>query len=203
MKLLVVTLALTACGDVDNSRHIADAPAAPEIDAAPIGAALNGLRWEIPCGEHNTGTGCIAAAPAPQTAMLAGSAGTTYHVQLRFRGVTELKTYTDGVTDGYFNTGGTVNTDGYNVYKLEVSSPAQSYYLNAGTEDQRAVALDYQQTISIAGGATVTLTADPQDGAEVQNLDADGTPIVIPGIAPAPAAFDGQFIQMDVVGISP
>ncbi|HEY0253423.1 MAG TPA: hypothetical protein VGC41_17940, partial [Kofleriaceae bacterium] len=69
-------------------------------------------------------------------------------------------------------------------------------------ELQRAVALDYQHVVPIDGGATVTLTADPQDGAEVQNIDTSGTPIVVPDIAPAPAAYDGQFVQMDVISIA-
>ncbi|MFT3696842.1 MAG: hypothetical protein QM831_27115 [Kofleriaceae bacterium] len=195
-------MALSACGDVDNSRHILDAPPAPEIDASltPIGAALNGLRWEIPCGTHTGATGCVAVVPAPVTAMLSGSG--TYQVELRFRGVVELKTYANGTTTGTFNTGGDENSDGYNLYKLSVSAPAQSYYLNAGEELQRAVALDFTAKIPIAGGATVTLTADPQDGAEVQNVDLDGNPIVVPDIAPAPAAYDGQFVQMDVVAIT-
>jgi hypothetical protein len=36
---------------------------------------------------------------------------------------------------------------------------------------------------------------------EIKNLDAQGTPAVVPGVPPAPAAFDGQFIQMDVVSV--
>ena len=42
----------------------------------------------------------------------------------------------------------------------------------------------------------------PIDGHEIENLDPAGMPIVIPDIAPAPAAYAGQFVQMDVVSVA-
>jgi hypothetical protein len=51
--------------------------------------------------------------------------------------------------------------------------------------------------------ASVSLSADTVDGIEITNLDANGNPIVVPGIPPAPAAYDGQFIQMDVINVVP
>ena len=46
------------------------------------------------------------------------------------------------------------------------------------------------------------LTAMPIDGHEIENLDPSNTPIVIPDIAPAPAAYNGQFVEMDVVSVA-
>lgn len=166
-----------------------------------IAAELNGLRWEIPCGAHTTPTGCVAGSTQVKTATLAGDTSQTYQVTLRFRGVAELKTYTGGTVDNYWVTGATENNSGYNVYKLGISSPSATFFLNGGPEEQRSVLIDYQRTIPMTGGSTVTLTADAQDGGEVQNVDENGIPIVVPDIAPAPAAYDGQFIQMDVVSI--
>ncbi len=46
------------------------------------------------------------------------------------------------------------------------------------------------------------LSVMPIDGHEIENVDAGGTPIVIPEIAPAPAAYAGQFVQVDVVDVA-
>jgi len=37
---------------------------------------------------------------------------------------------------------------------------------------------------------------------QVENVDASGTPFVVPGVAPAPAPYDGQFVQVDVVSVA-
>ena len=51
-------------------------------------------------------------------------------------------------------------------------------------------------------GAEVTLEAESFDLRQMRNRgDADGPPIVVPGVAPAPDWYDGQFIQMDVVTV--
>ena len=54
----------------------------------------------------------------------------------------------------------------------------------------------------MAAGATVTLLADVVDGHEIENVDPAGTPIIVPGVPPSPAAYNGQFIQMDVDAVS-
>jgi hypothetical protein len=171
-----------------------------------VAVTLTGLRWEIPCGGDASATVCTCTDPSPVVATLAGVSGTTYNVQLRFRGVIEQKTYTGGTadaTDPSFYVGGADNGDTYNVYKLEVTAPAQTYFLNNGTSGiEHSWALDYTKTIQMTAGATITLTAAAKDASQIKNLDATNTPIVIPGIAPAPAAYAGQFIQMDVVSVT-
>jgi hypothetical protein len=52
-------------------------------------------------------------------------------------------------------------------------------------------------------GARITLAADTVNGSEIINRDANGSPIVVPGISPAPTAYNGQFIQMDVIDVVP
>ena len=182
--------------------------AGPSVDGGPtvdgnVAAALDELRWELPCGLDTSPTVCEAAAFPSVSATLAGDPGTTYQVSLRFRGVVEQKTYEGGTTYDYFNVGGTPPVDGYNVYQMHVTSPAGDYYLNAGTSGiEQSWLIDYEQTIPMDGGAVVTLTADAQDGAEIKNVDAEGSPIVVPAIPPAPAAYNGQFVQMNVIGIA-
>jgi hypothetical protein len=170
----------------------------------PVAVSLAGLRWELPC----TGTGdvpesCATTSRKVTSAVLGGLAGAQYDTALRFRGVVEQTSYTGGTADGFWYTGGSPSDPKYNVYRLDVSNPPQTYFLNAGTAQLLyCVAIDYTRSLRIATGATVTLTADPLDGLEIKNRDSNGMPIVIPGIPPAPAAFDGQFIQMDVLSVS-
>jgi hypothetical protein len=168
-----------------------------------VAVALQGLRWEIPCGGDLSSVVCGVTDPAAQTATLTGATGTTYQVALRFRGVIEQKTYSGGTVDGYFVTGGADNGDAYNVYELAVSSPAQSYFLNAGSSGiTNCWVIDYTKTIPIDAGATLTLTAASKDAQEIKNIDPNGTPLVVPDVPPAPAAYNGQFIQMDVVSVT-
>jgi hypothetical protein len=89
-------------------------------------------------------------------------------------------------------------------YSLSIGSPAQTYYLNNGTDyTGHCIPIDYQQTVQMDAGAAVTLYASTVDGLEIRNLDEAGDPIVVAGISPSPSAYDGQFIQVDVVSIVP
>jgi hypothetical protein len=172
-------------------------------DNRDIALSLQGLRWEMPCKPQHADI-CDAAVAKPiKTATLAGDPATTYDVTLRFRGVVEQQAYAGGRADGLWYVGGRSDNGLYNIYELATSAPAQVFYLNAGHASLAYVwPLDYQQTIRIQGGSTVTLIADPQDGSLVSNVDEHGKPIVVPGVPPAPAPFDGQFIQMDVVSVT-
>ena len=120
----------------------------------------------------------------------------TYDVQMRFRGVVETEGYSGGTNDGaFFQIGGTPIRDGWNIYKLEISSPSQTDYLNRGEGGLRyCFPIDYAATVQMAAGATVTLTADPVDGAreEIVNIDESGKPIVVLGVPPAPKPSTGS-----------
>jgi hypothetical protein len=167
-----------------------------------VRTALDGLRWEIPCGGGGGEHYCDCSDPAPRSTVLAGPDGMSYDVTLRFRGVVELKTYDGGWSDGLWQVGGSPANDPYNVYRLEISSPPQVYYLNRGTSGlETCQALDYTRTVRMAVGATVTLSAQALDGYQIKNRDGARNPIVVPGVPPAPAAYAGQFIEMDVVEV--
>ncbi len=166
-------------------------------------ASLSGLRWNIPSiADLPDGISATAIDPAPVIAVMGGVSGTTYSVAMRFRGVVETKTYLGGTTTGFWNANGTPTSTAYNIYELRISDPPGIYYLNAGVENLYCIAMDYQQTISIKSGANVELRAFTIENAILKNKDQFGNPIIIPGISPAPSAFDGQFIQMDVVAIN-
>lgn len=192
--------ALVGCGG-DSARHIVDAPEGGSGSGSDtVAGALDGLRWELPCGADLGGNVCAATDAADQIATITGSGH--FNVLLRFRGLVETKAYAGGTVDGFFNTGGADNGDTFNVYAMMVSAPAQTYFVNMGASNiYNCFALDYLEAVPMDGGATVTLSAMPIDGHEIENLDPGGTPIVVPDIAPAPAAYNGQFVQVDVVSV--
>ncbi len=216
MRCLLFVLVVPACGartglDVVTS-GAADASDAGDgggvSDGAPVDASvaatLNGLRWELPCTKAVADpTVCETLPSVTTSATMGGTPGTTYEVTLRFRGVVEISLYDGGTANGYWQIGGAPPVGStINVYALDVSALPQTYYVNQGVSNRVVVALDYTETIPIEAGATVTLRADSRDSFELRNLGSDGQPIVVPGIAPAPKPFDGQFMQMDVVSVT-
>jgi hypothetical protein len=125
--------------------------------------------------------------------------------------VVEQKTYS-GRSDGglaatgtnasFFVEGATPAGDGYNVYSLTISSPAQTAYLNSGASSiGHCWPIDYTVTLPMKSSASVSLAADTVDGVEITNQDGNGNSIVVPGIPPSPDAYNGQFIQMDVINV--
>jgi len=170
-----------------------------------VATALQGLRIEMPCKPANKKPEqCNAAVARPSKAVqLGGKAGQAYDVTLRFRGVVEPAAYAGGQLNNFFNAGGKPSDKKANVYKLEVTAPAGEYFLNAGNIAKRVWPIDYTQTIRIDSGATVTLIGDSQDSRLVPNRDMKNQPQIVPDVPPAPQAFDGQFVQIDVVGVAP
>ena len=85
--------------------------------------------------------------------------------------------------------------DGANIIAFMVSD--QTGYLNNGVTVSWCSFLDYTITMRVTQGATVTLSGDPVDGAQLTNLGIDGGAIAAtPHITPP---FDGQFVQVDDV----
>jgi len=167
-----------------------------------VAGALAGLLWKLPCSSEASSNVCNTIANTSVSTQLGGAPGITYDVKLHFRGVVEQKTYSGGCSDGsYWLTGGAPNGDTYNVYRLTISSPPQTFYLNRGTSSiERAWALDFEQTLRIDAGATVTLFADAVDNQEIKNKDELGQPFAVPNVSLA-QPYDGQFIQMDVESV--
>lgn len=176
-----------------------------------IAGGLTGLRWELPC--TSSGSSCSCPALQTQTATVEGTGGQSYDITLHFRGIVEEKTYTGqadggagpqivasgGVNSNLFISGGIPDTGTFNIYELDVSDPKQTFFLNSGQSGIGSVfAIDYTATIRMNAGATITMTANSIEGVEISNVGTNGRPVVVPGIPPAPQAFNGQFVQMDV-----
>ncbi len=183
-----------------------------------VAGSLEGLRWELPCSTDSGLCGTVYDGGNVEvvSTTLAGTPGQTYAVTLHFRGVAEMRTYVEddagapqntgamGVANAqFFVSGGGWLADGFNVYELDVSDPPGVYFVNSGVSHLENVWwLDNTATIAIKAGATVTLTANSLDSFEVANVNGmDGGPVLVPGVPPYPQAYDGQFIQMDVVSV--
>ena len=193
---------ISCSGDIHDPR--CDPP-----DANAVAAALDGLRFELPCMSDFSMYDCSSGS-ASDSVVLGGVTGMFYNVTLRIRGVVEERRYsggTEGLSSFWYalNASSSPNvcgSDGYNMYALTISDPPLTAYLNAGQSAiAHAWAMDYQQTVRVAAGATVSVNADSCNGIEITNLDASDHPIIFPDIMST--AYNGQFIQIDVVSVVP
>ncbi|MBM4779936.1 MAG: hypothetical protein GQE15_19700 [Archangiaceae bacterium] len=177
-----------------------------------IAASLDGLRWELPCLTLDPDFPdfiCMTGPDVTQSRKLLGVPGRLYDVRVRVRGVVETRGYVGGMTVAPFVVRGAEanpsTSDPWNVYRLEVSFPPAHWYLNAGASGEYVChAVDTTFTVQVRAGATVVLFASSVDGrrSQIRNRDDGGVPLVAPEVAPAPAAFDGQFLQLDVLSVS-
>jgi len=170
---------------------------------ARVATALDRLRWEMPCkpGPHKDSCAPVDANPGASF-VLGGDPAVVHQLTLRFRGVVEQESYTGGKADDLWYEGGRPDNGSYNVYEVTISDPPQTYFLNAGRAGiRRTFAIDYVRTVRAKGGAKVELRARAQDGQLIANGDDKGVPIVVPDVPPSPKAFDGQFVQVDVVSV--
>lgn len=196
--------------------------------AAGPAAPLAGYRWEVPCkgmpgGDLCTWDGTNLMKRMEVAKTFGGDPATVYDLRVRIRGVVEGKTYRDGAgvdvkppgAAPVFLVGGAPILEAghdYNVYAIMVAEPKQTYYLNAIRAEGHLVwSLDYEATIKVKGGTTVTLAsydtnmiiiANTVASARTPTGGSNGKPLVVPGVPPAPAPYNGQFIQLDVVSVT-
>jgi hypothetical protein len=174
-------------------------------------ASLDGYRWEFPSADPmesklKQGAVCNSALVTgdphetdnfTEQKVFGGEAGFRYKVTLRFRGVVEPMVYKNGKKDGeYFYIGGEPVANGYNIYKLEVSSPKSHYFLNRCDKTGHQIfTVDYTKTIEIDGGATLTMSGDGQNGKLIANFKQ----LTVSGLDDKP--YNGQYIQVDVLSV--
>lgn len=162
---------------------------------------IDGFRWEMACDKDpGTEQVCDSTAAVKKVETLPELAGLSFSVELRFRGVVEPMKYKDGkLTGERFYTAGVADDPTYNIYSIEVSNPKQIYYLNyANAVGHDTFLLDYTAKIEVAAGATITLTGNGQNGRQIANFKK----LVAPGV-PAPSHISAQFVQMNVVSVTP
>jgi hypothetical protein len=137
---------------------------------------------------------------------LGGDASITYTVTLSVRGIWEPTHIAGGTapsSEEPFKIGGTIaagNAIEYQQYSIEVSAPAQTYWLN----DHQYVAhdihkLDYEAAIEAQGGATVTVIMNDGNERQIANYTRD----YFEGLPPYDTApSTGQMLRLDVVSVS-
>ena len=189
-------LALAACGRIGFDRTGSDAGGS---GAPPF--ALSGMQLLMPCGASLSATVCACdTSPITVARQLGGTSTDHYDVQVWIRGGLETMTYKNGTSSGssvYVD--GTPTDPDWGIYKIVVSSPSHSYWINSASSIlTHLFAFDYQWTLPIDGDATVALVGDCQDGTEYKNSDGS-QPVVIAGVATSPSPYDGQFAQLDVL----
>lgn len=186
-----------------------------------VAKGLDGLRVDDPCvGTPDTSNGAVCnhvvltagGFQSAKEATIGGTAGATYDVTLRIRGIVE-PTQIDGgmrldtTTFQYqnmtwrkvpFTIGGTVNRGDYSQWRISVASPKQEYFLNDyQTVGHYIFKLDYQVTIQMAANSKVTLDGFDSNEREIVNYEK----YTIEGI---PGSMNyGQFIQCNVVSVKP
>lgn len=173
-----------------------------------VEAELPALRIELSCmvGEcpFEPSDVCAMEQLVSDQSTLQGEEGVVYDVMIQVRGVVEMSSYNGGALDGPVYVGGYVDSY-WSPFWVEVSEPAQTYWLNPdGDGDLFTYGVDYTYTLPVAHGATVELFGDSgNDSCGLFNHDMGGAPIVVPGVPPDPVPFNGQFVQIDAVTITP
>lgn len=167
-----------------------------------IRRTLEMIRWESPCRGGDGPERCRTDGPITAAFNLRGLPGSQYEVVLRFRGVVERRTYVGGYHEGgAWQIGGGPTANARNIFQLELTSPAQSIYLNR-TDDQEEFCEIIDERLAIRFNVGTSILANIQGrGAQLRNRGADGRPLVVAGVPPAPQPYNGQFIQLSVESI--
>jgi hypothetical protein len=207
---------LDDAGTLDGGPGLGDASTSDAASEYPKSYAgeLDGLFVDVPCldatplpladgatCDHPPGTQHIE-----QAITFGGDPSVTYAVTLRVRGIWEPTTIDGGDAPDAelpFKVGGSVaggSAIDYQQYSIVVSAPAQTYWLN----DHQYLAhdihkLDYEATLRVTGGATVTVTVNDGNERQIANWTED----FFAGLAPYDAApSTGQSLHLDVLSVS-
>lgn len=178
-----------------------------------VADALHGFRLEAPCqdeshfGLDHTDNCDILPEVDLQSyeRSLAGEPNVVYDVKLRVRGLMEPNIYVDGALHPpRYYVGGHSSTPDYSAYSITVADPPQTYFFNYSDSTGHFVfVVDTEVVIPMRGGAQVTFNVNGPGSAPNGHGVSNRESVVIPDIAPAPAPFNGQFVQFDVVSATP
>jgi hypothetical protein len=142
--------------------------------------------------------------PIDEELSFGGDPAKTYAVTLRVRGVIENRDYGgQGIERGdWVLEGGSLpQPSAIHVFGATVQSPHETYFFNSWNdtaEPARIIAVDYQVTLPMRGGTQVRLF----EYDDIGKIWANAEGLKVPELAPYPAAFDGQFLRLDVVSVT-
>lgn len=181
---------------VENSAVIVDEVHDPDPQPGPDGgtnaeSGNDGNHYWLRCESPITTPpyGCPANAAAEIT--LPSDIGGPRPVVITIRGLSENKGYHGGTPDSPFYIGGTPDGGGANIFKLTVGTDV--YFINYAIGGAGVFLLNYTRTVTMKAGDVIRLEYDSVDLLEYYN----STNIVVPGVPPYPAPFNGQFAQVD------
>lgn len=163
-----------------------------------ISLPLEGIGWRLPRTGDTMDGSWTTDATATASTVIGGVPTVLYDVTIRFYGIIEFTRYVGGSGSGAFYTGGVndfADVGPWNVYRMVVSSPSQTYYTNAGGPGLPAI-VDYQVTIPMTAGATVTLDAFSIDDKEASHT------LSFPGVTDPAQPYLGQFLKMQVIRVA-
>ncbi|MBW8882059.1 MAG: hypothetical protein JF615_11770 [Asticcacaulis sp.] len=180
--------------------------------SGPVNAArgFHALFLHDDCTAENTAQPdtCLHQRRHEKTFVFGGKPATTYDVTLRVRGLFEPTTMEGGAAPDpahpYFYTGGQTRTPDYSQWRIDVSSPQQTYTLNNYPKVSHTIYKeDFEAAIVVAAGATVTVQAIDGNDRQIDN-GATGHPDrqqIIAGVTDKP--LPGQMVRLDVVRVKP
>lgn len=201
---VLTTLAVLAAG-------LAAAPPPGQSVGDPQGvvAGLHELFLHDPCtGDYPPQPDtCLHAQRHERTVTAGGTAGVVYDVRLRIRGLFEPTTIRDGEAPlephPYYQVGGTIRARDWSAWHIEVSEPAQTYWLNHYPRVSHTIYKeDFEATIPVAAGATITVRVVDGNDRQMDNAEeslADRRQI-IEGVTDTPQP--GQMLRLDVVRVT-
>ncbi|ESQ88326.1 hypothetical protein ABAC460_16840 [Asticcacaulis sp. AC460] len=169
---------------------------------------FHGLFLHDACVGENTAQPdtCLHDRRHESSFVFGGKTGASYDVTLRVRGLFEPTTMDGGaVVDPahpYWYTGGQTRTPDYSQWRIDVSSPQQSYTLNNYPSVSHTIYKeDFEAVIRVDAGATVTVLAIDGNDRQIDN-GAEGRADrqqVIEGVTDTP--LPGQMVRLDVVRV--
>jgi len=134
-----------------------------------------------------------------------GEPGNIYDVTLRVRGIFEPTTIVGGVTPDpahpYFKVGGVVGTPDWSQWKIDVSSPKQTYWLNHyPSVAHKIYKEEFEATIPVATDALIVIQVTDGNDREIDNGEkAEDRQQMFDGVTDRPLS--GQMLRLDVVSV--
>ena len=182
---------------------------APAGDPDGVAKGLHQLFLHDVCtGEHPPQPDtCIHKQLIEKVVTVGGKAGSVYDVRLRIRGLFEPTTITGAETPDaahpYYQVGGAIRQRDWSAWHIEVSEPKQTYWLNHYPKVSHTIYKeDFEATIPMAAGATVTVRVVDGNNRQMDNAEPDRADRmqIIEGVTDKP--LDGQMLRLDVLRVT-
>ncbi len=186
------------------------AQTAPAGDPDGVAKGLHQLFLHDVCtGEHPPQPDtCIHKQLVEKAVTFGGKPGVVYDVRLRVRGLFEPTTIKGGEAPDpahpYYQVGGIIGARDWSAWHIEVSEPKQTYWLNHYPRVGHIIYKeDFEATIPMAAGATVTVRVVDGNDRQIDNAEAGRADRmqIIEGVTDKP--LDGQMLRLDVIRVTP